>query len=121
MDKEEFINQLFDDAYDHKKIDSSILKQDLEGVPIDNPFYNKKIVFTGDMINWPREKAATVLQKLGADVNTSISRRTNIIIIGEEPGPAKALKVIKLLADGAEIKLMNEKIFEELVKVYLDK
>lgn len=105
-------------SFDNKKVDASLLSKDITNAPDGNPFLNKKVVFTGDLISWERQVAASLLQKLGADVNTSISSRTQIVIIGQDAGPAKLAKIIDLLSSGCEIKLMNEKIFDQAVLPY---
>lgn len=107
------------EEFNYKAIDASLLSQDLTQAPIENPFYNKKVVFTGDMISWDRSAAAYLLQKLGADVNTSISGRTQIVVIGKGAGPSKLEKIIDLLANGSSLRLMNERIFNLEVAPYL--
>jgi DNA polymerase-3 subunit epsilon len=92
---------------------------DKTDAPVDNPFYDKKVVFTGDLLEWDRSAAACLLQKLGADVNTSISGRTQIVVIGKGAGPSKLEKIIDILADGAPLRLMNERIFNKEVQPYL--
>ncbi len=104
--------------FERKKIDASILKMDSSNAPEGSPFLNKKVVFTGDLINFEREDAAAIVQKLGGDVNTSISSKTNIVIIGKGAGPAKLEKIIDLLSDGIHIQLMNERIFVLTINPY---
>jgi DNA polymerase-3 subunit epsilon len=106
------------DQFEYKKIDSSILQPDTTNAPAGNPFYNKKVVFTGDLAKWNRDAAASVIQRLGADVNTSISAKTNIVIVGDGAGPKKLEKIIDLIADGCLIRLMNERIFEKEIDPY---
>lgn len=106
------------DYFGYKKIDGSILQPDTSNAPIGNPFYNKKVVFTGDLAKWNRDAAAAVIQRLGADVNTSISTKTNIVILGEGAGPKKLEKIIDLIADGCLIRLMNERLFEKEIEPY---
>ncbi len=60
----------------------------------DTPFYNKKIVITGILKAFPlREKLGDLLKLYGADINTSISCKTNIVIAGNEAGPSKLNKI----------------------------
>ena len=51
-------------------------------------FNKKKIVFTGDMSKSRAEMRATAI-RYGADSPTSISGKTNILVIGEEAGKSK--------------------------------
>jgi DNA polymerase III subunit epsilon len=95
--------------FEKKKLSSNILKQELESVENrETPFFDKKVVFTGDLIHLSRSAAAEMLKKLGADINTSISKHTNIVVVGQKPGPSKMKKIEALNISGANITLMNE-------------
>lgn len=98
-----------------KKFDSDLLRPDLNVANKDNLFYNKRVVFTGDLDGMERAVAAQLIQALGADINTAISKRTNIVILGRAPGPSKMKKIEKLLADGHDIRLMDGEEFLRLV------
>jgi len=98
-----------------KHFDSRLLKPDLEGKNKDNPFYNKRVVFTGDLVGMERAVAAQLIQALGADINVAISKRTNIVIVGRAPGPSKMKKIEALMADGCDIQVMKEEEFLRLV------
>ena len=76
-----------------KKIEKQDLKPDFNIENIDNPFFQKKVVFTGDLITFSRKEAAHRIKLLGADVNTSISKNTDFIVIGRNPGPSKIKKI----------------------------
>lgn len=93
-----------------RTISSEALKQDLRSVSNpDNYFYNKKVVITGVFKTFPiREDLALKLKEMGADVCTSISKKTNIVIHGEGSGPAKLNKVAVLQAEGYDIVLIDE-------------
>lgn len=99
-----------------KHFDSRLLKPDLEVENKDNPFYNKRVVFTGDLDGMERAVAAQLIQALGADINVAISKRTNIVIVGRAPGPSKMKKIEALLAAGCDIRLMDEEEFLILVR-----
>lgn len=76
-----------------KKIDKMDLIPDFDCTNVNNYFYKKKVVFTGDLRNFTRQEAAHLLKELGADVNTSISKNTDFVIIGNNPGPSKMEKI----------------------------
>ena len=79
-----------------------------EDVP-DNFFKGKTIVITGILLLLgERDDVAGLLKSLGARVTSSVSSRTNIIIVGETPGPSKLEKVALLKSDGVDIQVMNE-------------
>lgn len=97
--------------YGNKKVNPDTLKllPDEEIVNKDNPFYHKKIVLTGNLKTMPkREKLCEMLQKLGADINTSISSKTDMVIIGENPGPSKMDQIIELKKSGVDIQIIDE-------------
>ncbi len=76
-----------------KKIEKEDLKPDFNIENIDNPFFQKKVVFTGDLITFSRKEAAHRIKLLGAEVKTSISKNTDFIVIGRNPGPSKMKKI----------------------------
>jgi len=105
-------------SFDEKKINSSLLKPNLNSNNIDNPFYNKVVVFTGDMKLVKRQVAAGQIQRLGADINTSISKRTQIVIIGAGAGPSKMKKIEDLVLQGCNIRMIYEEEFISLTSHY---
>lgn len=80
----------------------------------DSPFFHKKVVFTGNLFSYPsREQIADILRSLGADVNTSISKKTDIVIMGFNAGPSKVKKIEALKEEGYDICVMSE---DDLIK-----
>lgn len=70
-------------------------------------FFGKRVIITGETFV-EREDLAGDLKEIGADIQTVISKKTDFVIIGNRPGPAKMEKV-KLLQDaGAPIKVITE-------------
>lgn len=53
---------------------------------IDSPFTQKIVVLTGSLQKFSRSEAQSLLEKLGATVSGSVSKKTNIVIYGEEAG-----------------------------------
>ncbi|HYF69471.1 MAG TPA: exonuclease domain-containing protein [Ohtaekwangia sp.] len=105
--KRDILTELFSS----KKIDSALLKPNLEVENKENIFYNKRVVFTGNLQSLERSEAAGRIQAMGADINTAISRRTDIVILGNGAGPAKMKKIEELLAKGYIIRMMTEAEF----------
>jgi len=60
----------------------------------DNPFQNKKIVFTGAM-SQPRASLQKQAKAYGIRVSSSVSSKTDFLIIGENVGQSK-LKAAKV-------------------------
>ena len=52
---------------------------------VENPFKGKTVVLTGTMSR-PRGEIKTMLEKLGAKVSGSVSKKTDFVIYGEEAG-----------------------------------
>lgn len=52
----------------------------------DNPFFGKTLVFTGTMPTLGRAEAKTMAQDVGAKVSGSVSKKTDYVIAGAEPG-----------------------------------
>lgn len=91
----------------HEQIRGNLLKKDLTGANPDSPFYDKKVVITG-VFSIDRTTLAIKLKSMGADIDSNITKRTNFVIIGKDPGPKKLEKIANLNADGYDIKEMYE-------------
>lgn len=75
----------------------------------DTIFFQKKVVITGTFCAYPdRDELGSILKSFGADINTTISGKTNIVIIGEGAGPSKLKKIEDLKAKGKDIRLIYE-------------
>ena len=101
---------------------SSEAKKPLEASEVENketPFFQKKVVLTGVLGAFPvREDIANTLKRYGADINSSISAKTNIVIVGYGAGPSKMRKIEELNAKGADIRIIYEPEFLEIIKKY---
>lgn len=104
--------------FSQKRIEKYDLIPNFEVEEKNNPFYKKKVVFTGDLDFIDRKEAAHALKLLGADVNTSISKKTDIVIIGKSPGPSKIEKINCLMSDGYNIEMMNQSEFEIVFRAF---
>jgi DNA polymerase-3 subunit epsilon len=100
--------------FSRKKVNSELLrpKQD---VP-DHYLKGKKVVFTGDLGFLSRNDAAQVAQSLGADVNTTISKRTDVVVMGKGAGPSKLDKLKELQLQGHQIEVLSEERFLKLIQ-----
>ena len=73
-------------------------------------FYGKKVVITGNFAKFPvRNEMAKMLYEVGADVNTSISKKTDYVIVGENAGWSKLEKIKEF-----NIETIDEQRFSEL-------
>lgn len=99
----------------HERITGELLKPDLENGDPGSPFFNKKVVFTGVLSSIDRQEAAEKIQKLGADIDTTISKRTDYVIVGTAPGPSKLAKIEKLQVEGHCIQIIYEDEFIDML------
>lgn len=95
----------------HDRLCGDVLKPDLDNTDCSSPFYARKVIFTGVLNSIDRKDAADLVKTLGADIDTSITKRTNYVITGSAPGPSKMKKIEQLNAQGCDIRLIYEKEF----------
>ena len=73
-------------------------------------FNGKKLVFTGDMTK-ERNEMMELAIKYGATTATSVSGKTDLVVLGEAPGKSKVSK-----AEQLGIKMISEKEFFEIIE-----
>lgn len=77
-------------------------------------FFRKKIVITGVFEQFPvRNDLAKLLWELGADIDSKVTERTNILALGHEYGYKKFEEAQKNIDNGCDTCILNE---EELLK-----
>ena len=83
------------------------------------PFFMQSVVLTGTLQSYPkREEIASLLRLYGADINASISKKTDIVIVGSGAGPSKMKKIKELKESGVEVRVMNEVEFLRILEEY---
>jgi DNA ligase (NAD+) len=85
-----------------------VLKEDVLDVG-DNRLAGKKFVFTGELEGLSRDEAGDVVRKLGGEVVSSVSTKTDFVVAGENAGS----KLTKARQLGVKILTQNE--FEEMI------
>lgn len=90
-----------------EQLSGDVLKQDLTGADPNNPFYDRKVVITGEFTQ-KRNTLGKILKSMGADVNTTISKNTHFVLVGSDPGPKKIEKINKLEHDGFHIQVLYQ-------------
>lgn len=75
-----------------------------------NLFQGMKIVLTGKLEHLTREEATKMIEDLGGNVTSSVSKNTNLVVLGSDAGSKKD----KALALG--IKIIDENEFMEMCK-----
>lgn len=76
---------------------------------VNSQFKNLKIVLTGALENFGRSQLTTILQEKGADVTSSVSKNTDLVIAGSDAGS----KLAK--AQSLGIKVIDEKTLLEML------
>jgi DNA ligase (NAD+) len=66
-------------------------------------------VLTGSLENFTRDEAKNAIQSLGGKVSSSVSKKTNYVVVGAEPG-SKAAEAERL-----EVQILDESAFSKLV------
>lgn len=90
--------------------------EDSKIVNKNTPFYNQKVVITGVFLNYPdRNELAQKLMNFGADIVSSISSKTNIVIVGADAGPSKLRKIDDFNSKGANIRIIREMELKEIL------
>ena len=72
-------------------------------------FYNKTVVFTGTLSKLSRNEAKQIAISKGAKIGSSISNKTDIVVVGENPG-SKLRKAMEL-----GVQIMSEEEFLNLM------
>ena len=73
-----------------------------------NPFFNKTFVITGTLANYKRTEAAAIIESMGGKVSSSVSKKTDYVLAGEEAGS----KLTK--AQSLGITIISENEFESM-------
>jgi len=77
-----------------------------EGVQI---LAGKQFVLTGTLKDFSRTQAKEIINKLGGRVTGSVSKKTDYVVIGEDPG-SKYQKALEL-----GVTIINEKEFKRII------
>jgi DNA ligase (NAD+) len=94
-----FLSQLLRSGLEIEEL--KLLKKKLAGLTF---------VLTGELSRFTREQAKSKIRQLGGDVSSSVSKETDLLVAGEEPG-SKYDKAKKL-----GVKIVEEKEFLRIIK-----
>ena len=77
---------------------------------INGAFAHKIVVLTGNLSSFTRDEASEIIERLGGTTSSSVSKKTDIVLAGEQAG-SKLQKALDL-----GIKIINEDEFKEMIK-----
>ena len=77
----------------------------------DNRFEGKTFVLTGSLENYTREEASNIIESFGGKTSSSVSKKTDYVLAGEEAGS----KLTK--AESLGIKIITEQEFQKMIKL----
>lgn len=110
----EIIAQSIKDYFSDKNNQSKVIKL-LKFIDLENPqrkkqtLAGKTFVITGSLENMTREEAEQKIRDLGGRASSSVSKETDYVVVGTEPG-SKYDRAIKL-----NVNIINEKEFQNLL------
>jgi DNA ligase (NAD+) len=94
-----------------KLLKAGIEWPDIEVKPAEElPLQGKTFVLTGTLSSMSRDEAKAALMALGAKVTGSVSKKTDYVVVGEDPG-SKADK-----AEQLGIEMLDEAALQKLIK-----
>ena len=73
-------------------------------------FSRKTVVLTGALDKYSRDEAKAIIEKMGGNVSSSVSKNTDYVLVGDNPG-SKYDKAVSL-----GIQIINESDFDNMIK-----
>ncbi|MCJ7680013.1 MAG: NAD-dependent DNA ligase LigA, partial [Candidatus Aminicenantes bacterium] len=73
-------------------------------------FSGQTVVVTGKLQRWTRDEIKDLIEKMGGTVSSSVSRKTDFVLAGEDPG-SKLAKAKEL-----GVSVLNEKQFKDILE-----
>lgn len=89
-------------------------EEEVVAIP-DSPLKGKAVVFTGELKRWTRSQAEDIVKRLGGRPASSVSRQTDFLVAGENPG-SKLQRAQEL-----GVRILSEEEFVEMVSPFLDR
>ena len=83
--------------------------ESLQEENIDNRFEGKVFVLTGSLENYTRTEASDIIEKFGGKTSSTVSKKTNYVLAGEEAGS----KLTK--AQNLGVKIITEEEFKDMI------
>lgn len=81
----------------------------------DSPLKGKVVVFTGELEKWTRSRAEDLVKRLGGRPASSVSRQTDFLVVGKNPG-SKLQRAQQL-----GVRILTEEEFEKMVAPFINR
>jgi DNA ligase (NAD+) len=98
----------------HQVLMEKLREAGVRGLPAEpataSPLAGKTFVFTGGLEHYSREAAKAMVTARGGKVSSSVSAKTDYVVVGADPG-SKLAKAREL-----GVTILDEAAFEELLK-----
>ena len=78
----------------------------------DGVFSGERVVLTGTLLDFKRDDASKIIEELGGEIVSSVSKKTTLVLAGENAGS----KLDK--AKALNIKIIDEEMFKSLIKTW---
>lgn len=106
------------------KVTISEIAVTVESIKVNNPFFGKNVVFTGDLQSMNRREAMQEVVNFGGIVRSTVNGSTNYIIVGVQDKSlvgntgmsTKERKAFELIQSGKDIKIINESEFLRMLE-----
>ncbi|WP_147535239.1 exonuclease domain-containing protein [Bacillus marasmi] len=108
----------------YKKIDIQDITPSCEEMDCNHPFFEKQMVFTGELSMMERATAMQKAVDAGGIIKSGVSRKTDFLVVGRQDKTlvgakgisTKEEKAYSLIEKGFEIKIINEMEFFQLLE-----
>ncbi|MFN3422242.1 MAG: BRCT domain-containing protein, partial [Armatimonadota bacterium] len=81
----------------------------------ESPLKGKVVVFTGELERWTRSQAEDLVKRLGGRPASSVSRQTDFVVVGKNPG-SKLQRAQQL-----GVRTLTEEEFEKLIAPFINR
>lgn len=99
----------------HERLSGDILTPLQKVENPDNPFFGRKVVFTGVLSGIQRLEAATRVRNMGGHISCVVSAGTDMVVTGFRPGPVKMEKIHNFNEQGSQIRIITEEEFLKMI------
>lgn len=107
-----------------RPIDPSSAQSIIRDGNIEGPLFGNVAVFTGSLAI-PRREAADLAARAGCNVGATVTKKTTLLIVGDQdisklagkPKSSKHIKAEELISQGCQIRVLRESDFQSIVVV----